>query len=114
MPRDYTFSLPEKMRREALRVALSLKQKEGKLILIEDFPLDGFKTKHVQDVLKRFQVKNCLIVTDEKRALLERSARNLPNVKVLRFEGLNVMDVLKHDHLILLRQAVPRLQGVLL
>ena len=114
MPRDYAFSLPEKMRRAALRGALTLKHKEGKLILLDDFPLQGFKTRQVLEILKRFQVENVLIVTDEKRALLERSARNLPNVKVLRQEGLNVFDVLNHDHLILFRQAATRLQGVLL
>jgi large subunit ribosomal protein L4 len=114
MPRDYAFSLPEKMRRAALRGALTLKHKEGKLILLDDFPLQGFKTRQVLEILKRFQVENVLIVTDEKRAFLERSARNLPNVKVLRQEGLNVFDVLNHDYLILFRQAAARLQGVLL
>jgi len=114
MPRDYAFSLPEKMRRAALRGALSLKHKEGKLILLDDFPLQGFKTRQVLEILKRFQVENVLIVTDEKRAFLERSARNIPNVKVLRQEGLNVFDVLNHDYLILFRQAAARLQGVLL
>jgi large subunit ribosomal protein L4 len=114
MPRNYAFSLPEKMRRAALRAALTLKHKEGKLILLDDFPLDGFKTRQVLEVLKRFQVDNALIVTDEKRAFLERSAGNIQNVKVLRHEGLNVYDILNHEYLILLRQAVPRLQGVLL
>ncbi len=114
MPRDYTFSIPEKMRRAALRGALTLKHKEGKLILLDDFPLDRFKTHQVLEVLERFQAKDALIVTDERRAFLERSAHNLPGVKVLRHEGLNVYDILDHDYLILLRQAVPRLQGVLL
>jgi large subunit ribosomal protein L4 len=114
MPRDYILSLPEKMRRAALRAALTMKYKEGKLILLDDFPLEGFKTRQVLEVLKRFQVEDVLIVTEEKRAFLERSAQNLPNVKILRQEGLNVYDILNHEYLILLRQAVPRLQGVLL
>lgn len=114
MPRDYAFSLPEKMRRSALRAALTLKHREGKLILLDDFPLEGFKTRQVLEVLKRFQVEDALIVTDEKKTFLERSAENLPTVKVLRQEGLNVYDILNHEYLILLRQVVPRLQGVLL
>jgi large subunit ribosomal protein L4 len=114
MPRDYAFSLPEKMRRSALRAALTLKHKEGKLILLDDFPLEGFKTRQVLEVLKRFQVEDALVVTDEKRTFLERSAENIPRVKVLRQEGLNIYDILKHEYLILLRQVVPRLQGVLL
>ncbi len=114
MPRDYAFSIPEKMRRAALRGALTLKHREGKLILLDDFPLDRFKTHQVLEVLERFQAKDVLIVIDEGRTFLERSAHNLQGVKVLRHEGLNVYDILDHDYLILLRQAVPRLQGVLL
>jgi large subunit ribosomal protein L4 len=114
MPRGYILSLPEKMRRAALRAALTLKCKEGKLILLEDFPLEGFKTRNVLDVLKRFQIEDVLIVTDEKKTFLERSARNLANVKVQRQEGLNVYDILNHEYLILFRQAAARLQGVLL
>ena len=114
MPRDYILSLPEKMRRAALRAALTLKRKDGKLILLEDFPLEGFKTRNVLDVLKRFQIEDVLIVTDEKKTFLERSARNLANVKVQRQEGLNVYDILDHEYLILFRQAAARLQGVLL
>lgn len=113
MPKDYSYSLPKKVRRAALRAALSLKRKEGKLILLNDFPLEGIKTRHVLEVLRRFEVKDALIVTDEKRHLLERSAQNIPKIEVLRYEGLNVHDILKHDHLILLSPAVSRLQGVL-
>ena len=66
MPRDYSFSLPKKVKRAALRAALSLKRQEGKLILLNDFPLEGFKTRQVLEVLRRFQVEDALIVTDEK------------------------------------------------
>lgn len=113
MPRDYSFSLPKRMRREALRAALSLKRQEGKLILLDDFPLDRFKTKQVLEVLKRFQVEDALIVTNEKNTLLQRSARNIPNIRVLRGEDLNVYDILNHEHLILLSPVLQRIQGVL-
>lgn len=113
MPRDYSFSLPKRMRREALRAALSLKRQEGKLILWDDFPLDRFKTKQVLEVLKRFQVEDALIVTNEKNTLLQRSARNIPNIRVLRGEDLNVYDILNHEHLILLSPVLQRIQGVL-
>lgn len=101
------------MRREALRAALSLKRQEGKLILWDDFPLDRFKTKQVLEVLKRFQVEDALIVTNEKYTLLQRSARNIPNIRVLRGEDLNVYDILNHEHLILLSPVLQRIQGVL-
>jgi large subunit ribosomal protein L4 len=111
MPRDYSFSIPKKVSRAALKAALSLKHKEGKLILLNDFPLEGFKTRQVVEVLKKFQVEDALIVTDRKNPLLERSTRNIPGVQVLRCEGLNVYDILNHEHLILLSPVVQKIQG---
>jgi large subunit ribosomal protein L4 len=113
MPRSYAFSLPKKVKRAALRSALSLKHQEGKLILLNDFPLEGFKTRQVLDVLKRFQVKDALIVTDEKHSYLERSSRNIPGIEVLRYESLNVYDILNHENLILLRPTVEKIEGTL-
>jgi large subunit ribosomal protein L4 len=114
MPRDYSFSLPKKVKRAALRAALSLKRQEGKLILLKDFSLEGFKTRQVLEVLRRFQVQDALIITDEKNSFLERSARNIPGIEVLRYEGLNVYNILNHEHLILLRPTVEKIEGALL
>lgn len=111
MPRDYSFSIPKKVSSAALKAALSLKHKEGKLILLNDFPLEGFKTRQVVEVLKKFQVEDALIVTDRKNPLLERSTRNIPGVQVLRCESLNVYDILNHEHLILLSPVVQKIQG---
>jgi large subunit ribosomal protein L4 len=113
MPRDYAFSLPRKARRAALRAALSLKLREEKLILLDEFPLNGFKTKQVLEVLKRFNVEDALIVTSEKNIFLERSIRNIPGVEVLHADELNVYDILNHEHLILLSPVLTRIQGVL-
>jgi large subunit ribosomal protein L4 len=113
MPRNYSFSLPKKVKSAALRAALSLKRQEGKLIVLDDFPLEGFKTRQVIEVLKRFQVKDALIITDGKNSFLERSARNLPGIEVLRYESLNVYDIINHEHLILLRPSVSKIEGVL-
>ena len=113
MPRDYSFSLPKKVKRAALRAALSLKRQEGKLILLNDFPLAEFKTRQVLEVLRRFQVEDALIVTDEKHDRLERSSRNIPGIEVLRYESLNVYEILNHEHLILLRPTVEKIEGAL-
>ena len=113
MPKDYAFSMPKKERRTALRAALSLKLQEEKLILLDEFPLNGFKTKQVLEVLKRFNVENALIVTNEKNVFLERSTRNISNIEVLRADELNVYDILNHEHLILLSPVLTRIQGVL-
>jgi large subunit ribosomal protein L4 len=113
MPRDYSIPLPKKMRRAALKAALSLRRQEGKLILLNDFPLEGFKTRQVLEVLRRFQIKDALVVTDSENRFLERSARNIPGIEVLRYEGLNVYDILNHEHLILLRPTVEKIEGAL-
>ncbi len=112
MPRDYSFSIPKKARRAALLSALSLKRQEEKLILLDQFPLDGFKTRQVIDILKRFEVEDALIVTDDRHPYLERSARNIPGVEVLRYNNLNVYDILNHEHLIVLSQALEKIEGV--
>lgn len=112
MPRDYSFSLSKKARRATLLAALSLKRQEEKLILLDGFPLEGFKTRQVLEILKRFQVENALIVTDAQHVFLERSARNIPGIEVLRYESLNVYDILNHEHLILLSPAIEKIEGV--
>jgi large subunit ribosomal protein L4 len=113
MPRDYAFSLPKKQRRAALRAALSLKLQDEKLILLDELPLNGFKTKQLLEVLKKFNVENALIVTREKNTFLERSARNISSVEVLHADELNVYDILNHEHLILLSPVLTTIQGVL-
>ncbi len=109
MPRDYSLSLNKKVR----RAALSLKRQEGRLILLNDFPLGGFKTRQVLEVLGKFQIKDALIITGGSDPYLERSARNIPGIEVLRYEGLNVYDILNHEHLVLLRSAVEKIEGAL-
>jgi len=110
MPRDYSLALSKKEKRAALRAALSLKRKEEKLILLDGFPLAGYKTRQILEVLRRFEVDNALIVTDEKSVFLERSVRNIPKIQVLRYKGLNVYDILNHEHLILLSAAIEKIQ----
>jgi large subunit ribosomal protein L4 len=114
MPRDYSVSVPKKVKRAALRAALSLKRQEGKLILLKDFPLEVFKTRQILEILRKFQVQDALILTDEKNIFLERSARNIQRIEVLRYEGLNVYDILNHEYLILLRPTVEKIEGALL
>jgi len=113
MPRDYSIALPKKAKRAALRAAFSLKRQDGKLILLDDFPLKTFKTREVLDVLKRFEVEDALIVIDQSYPFLERSARNIPNIEVLRYENVTVYNILNHEHLILLSPTIQRIQGVL-
>ncbi|HUT85152.1 MAG TPA: 50S ribosomal protein L4 [Thermodesulfobacteriota bacterium] len=108
-PRDYSYSLPKKVRRAALKSALSLKVKEGKLLIVDNLNLEEIKTKAFVSLLKRLAVEDALIV-DSDNVNLERSARNLHTVKVLRPEGLNVYDILKYECLLLTKQSAEKIQ----
>jgi large subunit ribosomal protein L4 len=109
-PRDYSFRMPRKARREALLSALSLKRQEGKLIVLDKLELEEAKTKLMARALAELNVQSALIVVSQTDERIERSARNLPKIKVLRVEGLNVYDLLRYDHLILMEGALKLLQ----
>jgi large subunit ribosomal protein L4 len=112
VPRDYEHSLNKKVRRAALRGALSLRQREGAITVVDDFAVGEFKTRRVADALGALGLAGqgvliAIVDADEK---LETSARNLPRVSVVRVEGLNVYDVLRHPRLVLTRAAVEALE----
>ena len=100
-PRDYSYRMPRTARREALLSALSLKKRESKLIVVDKLELEQAKTKLMVQALAELKVASALLVIPQADAKIERSARNLPNVKVLRVDGLNVYDLLRYEHLIL-------------
>jgi len=109
-PRDYSYRMPRSARREALLSALSLKHRDGKLIVVDKLQLEAAKTKNMVQALTELKVSSALIVIAEPDAAVERSARNLPKVKVLRVEGLNVYDLLRYDYLILTEGALKLLE----
>lgn len=110
-PRDYTYRLPKKARRVALISALSLKNRDGKLIVLEKIALPEAKTKLMRQMLTELNVNSALIVVGEPTPEVELATRNLPNAKVLRAEGLNVYDVLRHEHLILTEPALQAIEA---
>lgn len=105
-PRDYSYRPPKKARRAALLSALSLRRQEEKIIVVDKLELAETKTKLMREVLENLGVKSALIVIHESDEKVERSARNLGTVKVLRAEGLNVYDILRYEHLVLTEQAL--------
>jgi large subunit ribosomal protein L4 len=109
-PRDYSYRMPRTARREALLSALSLKKRENKVIVVDKFELEQAKTKLMVLALAELKVASALLVIPQADAKIERSARNLPKVKVLRVEGLNVYDLLRYEHLILTDDALKILQ----
>ena len=112
-PRTYAFTVPKKVRRLALISALSMKVREEKLLVLKDFPLAEAKTKAFKEVLDRFGLKKTLVVIDRSDETLEKSSRNLPDVKMMRCEGINVYDLLKYDSLVLLEPSIQKIEGAL-
>ncbi len=109
-PRSYEFKLNKKQRRLALKMALSARAKEGKLLVVDDFGLSEIKTKKFVEFLKNLGVDDALVVVPERDEIVEKSARNLPKVKVLAVEGLNVYDILDYEYLIIKREALPKIE----
>ena len=109
-PRSYAYRLPASARRVALCAALSDRQRGGTLTVVEEIRLPEAKTKRVAAMLGALGLEGSVLIVDgEQNGDLERAARNLPRVKVLRIEGVNVYDVLRHQHLLLTRSAVAAL-----
>ena len=109
-PKDYSFRMPRKARREALLSALSLKHGDGKIIVLDRLELEEAKTKLMVKVLTELKVASALLVIAQPDEKIERSSRNIPALKVLRVEGLNVYDLLRYEHLILTEGALKLLE----
>jgi large subunit ribosomal protein L4 len=112
VPRKHGHGLPKKMRRAALVSALSARLAEGAIIVIEPLSLNEYKTRAIADLLGGIGIagESALIVIAEADDRVEVSARNLPRVGVIRAAGLNVYDILRHDKLVLTRDAVDAVQ----
>ena len=112
-PRDYSFKLNRKVKKAALRCALSARFKGEKLAVLNAIDLEKISTKACAEFLSRFANENVLVVFAGENQNLELSARNLPHVKVLRADGVNVYDVMKYRTLLLTEGAVAHLEGAL-
>ncbi|QDP38886.1 50S ribosomal protein L4 [Radiobacillus deserti] len=113
-PRSYSYKLPKKVRRLALKSALSSKVNEESLFVLDNLSIEAPKTKEVKAILAGLNVDSkALIVTLEKDEVVARSANNLPGVKVLTVSEVNVLDLLTHDKLILTKEAAEKAGEVL-
>ena len=113
VPRAYEYKLPKKVRRAALRGALSHRLEEDAITVVDLLELGEFKTKRLVEILRKLGIdgSGVLIVIDGKDPHLERSARNLPHVKALRVAGLNVFDVLRYPKLLITKAAVAAIEA---
>ncbi|MBU5468005.1 50S ribosomal protein L4 [Virgibacillus sp. MSJ-26] len=113
-PRSYSYKLPKKVRRLALKSALSSKVKEDSIIVLENLSFDAPKTKEVVNMLKALKVdETALIVTADRNENVSRSANNLQNVHVISASQVNAYDLIKHDKLIITKEAAERVGEVL-
>jgi large subunit ribosomal protein L4 len=109
-PRDYSFKLNRKVKKQALAMAMSARLQEGNLTVLDEFTMEAIKTKDFVNILKALEMDNCLIVIDGANENLTKSSRNVNGVKVLPSEGLNVYDILLHKKLVLVQPAIESLE----
>lgn len=112
-PRSYRYTLNKKVRRLAMKSALSSKVKEENIIVLDALNMDGYKTKTIVEMLKSLNVDGkALIVTAEADQKVVKSAANIPGVKTAAVNTLNVYDILNHDKFIVVKNAVGLIEEV--
>ncbi len=112
-PRDYSYTIPKKVRRLALKSALTSKVNNNELVVLDELNLDAPKTKEMVNILKNLNVdKKALIVMGEKSDAVIRSARNISGVQTALVNTINVYDILNHDKFIITKDAVQKVEEV--
>ena len=111
-PRDYSFKMNRKEKELAIKSALTSRVNEDKLMVLDQFGFDEIKTKKMKEVLENLKVNKALIVLDKNDDNVTLSARNLPNVRTILFNSINVYDILKYDTLVITKDAVAQIEEV--
>jgi len=112
LPRDYSYSLPKKVRRLALKAALSSKAASGALLIVDSLNTGVTKTKEMAKKFTSLGLRSALIIDGEEvNKDFARTAANLPGVDVLPQQGINVYDILRHEHLVLTKAAIQNLES---
>ncbi len=109
-PRDYSFKVNKKVKKQALAMAMSARLQEGNLLVLDDFTLEAIKTKDFVSVMNTLEIDNGLIIVDEINDNLDKSSRNVNGFKVLPAEGVNVYDILLHKKLVLVQPVIDSLE----
>ncbi|NGP45842.1 50S ribosomal protein L4 [Bacillaceae bacterium SIJ1] len=112
-PRSYSYKLPKKVRRLAIRSALSSRVLENDAVVVEALEFKGPKTKEMVAVLNNLSAAKALIVTADVDETIALSARNIPGVSVLKASDINVLDILQHDKVVFTKDAVAKVEEVL-
>jgi large subunit ribosomal protein L4 len=112
-PRDYSYDVPKKVRKAALRAALSLRGKDGKLVIVQEWAPAAPKSAAAAKVLEKLGARKALVVDAAANQTLAKSVRNLAGSDFLPVDGLNVYDILGHDTLVLTAATAKKLEEVL-
>jgi large subunit ribosomal protein L4 len=112
-PRDHRMSLPKKVKKSALRSALSQRYQEANVKFLDKLALDAISAKGFSGIVKVLSLTKPLFVVGEKDEVIEKSARNIPYVKILRAEGLNVYDIIRHEQFVVTLDALKRIEEAL-
>jgi large subunit ribosomal protein L4 len=112
-PRDYSYDVPKKVRKAALRAAIALRNRDQKLLIVDKWTPPAPKTKTAATVVEALGFRKLLVVEDGKNVNLAKSLRNIDGVDFLAAEGLNVYDILAHDALVLTVDSAKKLEGAL-
>lgn len=112
-PRDYSYKLPKKVKRLAIKSALSSKVQNNEIIVLEELTMDAPKTKDMVSILKNINTaKKALIVLGDKNDNVVKSANNIPGVTASIVNNINVYDILKYDTFVVTKDAVQKLEEV--
>jgi len=109
-PRDYSYDVPRKVRKAALRSALALRNQGGKIVIVQEWKPSAPRTGAAAKVLARLGALKALVVDDAANQALARSVRNLDGADFLAVEGINVYDILNHDALVLTASTAKKLE----
>jgi large subunit ribosomal protein L4 len=110
LPRDYSYRLPAAARRRAVCVALSAKKRDGQLLVVDRLEVASGKTRDAVRLLATLEVRSALIVIAQGDDKLQRATRNVPGIKVIEVAGVNVYDLLGHEHVVVTTEALKNLE----
>lgn len=112
-PRDYSYSVPKKVKRLALKSVLTSKVNDEEIIVLDKLELDAISTKAAQEVISKINIgRNALFVVSERDEKVYRSFKNIPNVDTVVADKMNVYDILKYDSLVVTQDAVKKIEEV--
>ncbi len=112
-PKVYNLSMNKKARRFAMCSALSLQCRSNRITVMENLDFNSISTKEFVSFMKRFEIERSLIITDDFSNNLQLSCRNVPHIKLLKYDALNIHDILKYKNIIITQGAVQSVEGVL-